>query len=99
MRFRNKTYLRIPGGEVQYGHLSKSLVVWFRGRCFVLAGGVEKEGEWRPGFRHSMDLDFGGLGWRCVWCGGRFHVWPSDDVACSGPAKFSQETNETKETP
>ena len=36
MRHNNKSYWRIPGGEIQFGHLSRSLVVWFRNKLYVL---------------------------------------------------------------
>lgn len=36
----NKIYIRIPGGEVQLGRLSRSVVVWFRGRKFTLKKAV-----------------------------------------------------------
>lgn len=29
-----KTYIKIPGGEIQYGRLTGRVVVWFRGRLF-----------------------------------------------------------------
>lgn len=29
-RYRNKLYWRIPGGEVQYGLLSRRITVWWR---------------------------------------------------------------------
>lgn len=40
-RFRhwNKTYWRVPFGELQYGHESKSLVLWFRHRRYILRRG------------------------------------------------------------
>ncbi len=34
MRFRNKTYIKIPGGEIQIGHVTGSVRVWFLGRLF-----------------------------------------------------------------
>lgn len=36
VRYRNKTYLRIPGGEAQFGHLSGSVVVWFRRKRYIV---------------------------------------------------------------
>lgn len=36
MRYRAKLYWRIPGGELQYGTLSHSLHLWFRGKCYRL---------------------------------------------------------------
>lgn len=39
MRYINKTYIRIPGGEVQYGHITGRMVVWFRRRLYVLRRG------------------------------------------------------------
>ena len=37
MRYRNKFYWRIPGGEVQIGLRSKRLTIWFHGRAFSFA--------------------------------------------------------------
>jgi hypothetical protein len=31
-RYRNKVYLKIPGGEVQYGLISHRITIWFLGR-------------------------------------------------------------------
>lgn len=39
MRYGSKTYIRIPGGEVQYGHRTGRLAVWFRRRLYVLRRG------------------------------------------------------------
>lgn len=39
VRYRNKTYVRIPGGEVQFGHLSRSVVVWFRRKRYIVRAG------------------------------------------------------------
>jgi hypothetical protein len=36
MRHGYVSYWKIPGGEIQFGHRSRKLVVWFRGRCYVL---------------------------------------------------------------
>jgi hypothetical protein len=35
-RIYYKTYWRLPFGlgEVQYGHLTHSVTVWFRGKCY-----------------------------------------------------------------
>lgn len=35
-RIHNKTYLRIPGGELQFGHLTHQVTVWFLGRRYTL---------------------------------------------------------------
>ena len=35
VRYRNKLYLRIPGGEIQYGRISRRVTVWFRGRRYL----------------------------------------------------------------
>lgn len=34
VRYRNKLYVCIPGGEIQFGLLSHRLTVWFRGRRY-----------------------------------------------------------------
>lgn len=31
MRSRNKTYIHIGSMEIQYGHLSRSIVIWLHG--------------------------------------------------------------------
>lgn len=36
IRKGNKLYQRIPGGEVQFGLISRCLRVWFRGRCYTI---------------------------------------------------------------
>lgn len=33
-RYRNKVYVRIPWGEIQYGRISHRVTVWFRGRRY-----------------------------------------------------------------
>lgn len=33
-RVGNKSYWWVPGGEIQYGHLSGSLVIRFRGKTY-----------------------------------------------------------------
>jgi hypothetical protein len=35
MTYRNKSYWRIPWGEIQYGHISKRVTIWFRGRMWT----------------------------------------------------------------
>jgi hypothetical protein len=35
VRTSRKLYLRIPGGEVQWGRISHRLTVWFRGRRLI----------------------------------------------------------------
>jgi hypothetical protein len=35
----NKSYWKIPGGEIQYGHISRSVVVWFRRKRYILRRG------------------------------------------------------------
>lgn len=34
MRYGEKTYIKIPGGEIQYGHVTGSIVMWFRGKKY-----------------------------------------------------------------
>jgi hypothetical protein len=34
VRYRQKTFIKIPYGEIQYGHVTGSIVVWFRGRKY-----------------------------------------------------------------
>lgn len=36
MRYRSKSYWRLPFGlgEIQYGHVSHSVHVWLKGRCY-----------------------------------------------------------------
>lgn len=35
-RYINKTYICIPGGEIQYWHLTGMIVVWFRNRLYTI---------------------------------------------------------------
>lgn len=46
IRHRNKLYVRIPGGEVQYGLISGRLTVWLFGRAYELRllRGPDEEG-------------------------------------------------------
>lgn len=39
LRIYNKSYVRIPCGEIQYGHISKGVRVWFRGKLYVVIKG------------------------------------------------------------
>lgn len=39
MRHLNKSYFKIPGGEIQYGHIGKSLTVWFLGKRYRILKG------------------------------------------------------------
>jgi len=39
-RYGNKSYIRIPFGEIQFGHKSRRLVVWFRGKRLVIRKGL-----------------------------------------------------------
>lgn len=39
LRYRNKHYFRIPGGEIQYGRISRSLAVWWRGKRYIVCSG------------------------------------------------------------
>lgn len=34
--YRNKTYIRIPHGEIQYGRISRQVHVWYRGKLYHL---------------------------------------------------------------
>lgn len=36
MKYGNKHYWKIPGGEIQFGLVSRCLRVWFRGRLYTL---------------------------------------------------------------
>jgi len=36
VRYRNKTYIQIPGGEIQYAHTTGRICMWFRGRLYTL---------------------------------------------------------------
>lgn len=35
-RYKEKTYIRIPWGEIQYGHITGSIVMWFRGKKYKI---------------------------------------------------------------
>ena len=35
-RLAFKTYIRIPDGEIQYGHLTGRVVMWFRGKRYTI---------------------------------------------------------------
>ena len=34
MRDGNKHYFKIPGGEIQVGRISRTVVMWFRGKKY-----------------------------------------------------------------
>jgi hypothetical protein len=36
VRHGNKYYWKIPGGEIQYGLISRCLRVWFLRKCYTL---------------------------------------------------------------
>ncbi len=33
-KYGQKSFFKIPGGEIQYGHITGSIVVWFRGKKY-----------------------------------------------------------------
>jgi hypothetical protein len=35
-RYLNKRYIRIPGGEIQYGYRTGMILIWFRGRKYTV---------------------------------------------------------------
>ena len=37
--FRHKVYIKIPGGEIQLGKISRSITVWFRGNRYIVKKG------------------------------------------------------------
>lgn len=36
MKYKAKSYFKIPGGEIQYGHVTHRVTIWFLGRCWHL---------------------------------------------------------------
>lgn len=41
-RFKNKHYFRIPFGEIQFGTVTHSVVIWFRGRRYIIWAGTRR---------------------------------------------------------
>lgn len=54
-RIGQKTYIKIPGGEIQYGHTTKSVVMWFKGKRYNLYTSKLKRDFLRAGLKDDKE--------------------------------------------